>query len=148
MGGESRILLLFLVFRKEVGLDLFFPKQMQENLKVRKSKGEGPRKPFFVQVPWARNTRSGLGHLCCLEPGHRTAQCTLWATSGVESQDGCAGLQPPKRRPEHWEAGSPADRTGLGWASPETTVCILGDRSVVLSWQGPRGHLLACASSQ
>lgn len=67
-------------FRKEVGLDLFFPKQMQESLKVREPKGKGPRKTPFVLFPktrtkgiWLGILRNTAGCLCCLEPsGHKT----------------------------------------------------------------------------
>lgn len=41
---------VFPSFRKEVGLDLFFPKQMQENLKVREAEGKEPGKPCSVCV--------------------------------------------------------------------------------------------------
>lgn len=41
---------VFPSFRKEVGLDLFFPKQMQENLKVREAAGKEPGKPCSVCV--------------------------------------------------------------------------------------------------
>ena len=54
-----------LTFRKEVGLDLFFPKQMQENLKVRKPVGEEPRKTPFVSPlcpPRIRSVRDGAGN--------------------------------------------------------------------------------------
>lgn len=37
-------------FRKEVGLDLFFPKQMQENLKVREAEIKEPRDPCLMCV--------------------------------------------------------------------------------------------------
>lgn len=37
-------------FRREVGLDLFFPKQMQENLKVREAEGAEPREPCSMCV--------------------------------------------------------------------------------------------------
>ena len=53
-----------LTFRREVGLDLFFPKQMQENLKVRKPVDEEPRKTPFVSPlcrPRIRSIRDGAG---------------------------------------------------------------------------------------
>ena len=65
-----------LTFRKEVGLDLFFPRQMQENLKVRKPVDEEPRKTPFVPPlchPRNRSIRDGAG-----DP---------WASQGV-----CAAL--------------------------------------------------------
>lgn len=40
----------FPAFRKEVGLDLFFPKQMQENLKVREAESKEPREPCSMWV--------------------------------------------------------------------------------------------------
>lgn len=50
-------------FRKEVGLDLFFPKQMQENLKVRKPLGKEPRETPFVLASWTGANGIGLGIL-------------------------------------------------------------------------------------
>lgn len=41
---------VFCSFRKEVGLDLFFPKQMQENLKVREAGGKETRESFSIGV--------------------------------------------------------------------------------------------------
>lgn len=48
-------------FRKEVGLDLFFPKQMQENLKVRKSVGKAPTQTLFMVSPTRLGNRARDG---------------------------------------------------------------------------------------
>lgn len=44
-----------------MGLDLFFPKQMQENLKVREAVGKGPRKTLLMLCPRTRAEGTGLG---------------------------------------------------------------------------------------
>lgn len=50
-------------FRKEVGLDLFFPKQMQENLKVKEAVVKGPGKTLLMLCPRTRAEGTGLGIL-------------------------------------------------------------------------------------
>lgn len=71
-----------------MGLDLFFPKQMQENLKVRKPLGKGPRDAPFVLASRTGANGIGLGYLgkpeylCCLGPSrHRTTENIQWALS-------------------------------------------------------------------
>lgn len=72
-----------------MGLDLFFPKQMQENLKVRKPMGED----LFVLIPKTRVEGMRLGILrearASAWPwafGHRTIKCTQGSSLGLGIQ--------------------------------------------------------------
>lgn len=56
-----------------MGLDLFFPKQMQENLKV---SGQGAQKDPFVLVPRTRAKGIGLGNT----RDTSRISVSLWAT--------------------------------------------------------------------